>query len=95
MSCTVVVLSDDDLICVSDTFNKWFQRKLYCQKFFSINMVFHFFKAKCPPEVNIVTNSSPPKLLASDEILITGLLFVILSLEQNFFFFTPPLNINY
>ena len=42
-------------------FYKCFQGKLCCQKFLSINMVFHFVNVKCPSSANIVADSSSPK----------------------------------
>ena len=59
MPCTVVVLFDNSVRI--RYFYKYFQRKLCCQKFLSINMVFHFVKIKCPSSANIAADSSPPK----------------------------------
>ena len=81
MSCTVVVLSDNNLTCASDTFTNVFRENVAAR--ISLASIWYFISARLnAPPVRILLQTAPhQKLLLSKEISITGLLFLILFLE--------------
>ena len=82
MPYTVVVLSDNNLTCTSGTFTNVFRENLAPRSFLALIWYFILSRLNAPP-VRILLQAAPhPKLLASDEISITGSPFVILLLEQ-------------
>ena len=82
MPCTVVVLSDNNVIWASDTFRNVFRENFAARSSFILLWYSISSRLNVPP-VRIFLETAPhPKLLGSDEILITASPFVILFLEQ-------------
>ena len=79
MPCTVVVLSDNNLTCASGTFTNAFRENFTAARS-SLALIWYSISSRLDaPPVRILLQTAPhPKLLASDEISITGSLFVIL-----------------
>ena len=80
MPCTIVVLSDNNLTCTSGTFTNVFRKNFAAISSLALIWYSIYSRLNAPP-VRILLQTAPhPKLLLSDEILITGSSFVVLFL---------------
>ena len=82
MACTVVVLSDNNLTCVSDTFTNVFRENFATRS--SLALIWNSISSRLnAPPVRILLQTAPyQKLLASNKISLTGSAFIVLLLEQ-------------
>ena len=82
MACTVVVLSDNNLTCVSDAFTNVFRENFATRS--SLALIWNSISSRLnAPPVRILLQTAPyQKLLASNKILLTGSAFIVLLLEQ-------------
>ena len=94
MPCRMVVLSGNNLTCASDTLTNVFRVNFAARS--SSALIWYFISARLnASSVRILLQTAPhPKLLASDEISITGSHFVILFFGT-IYVVIPPLNVNY
>ena len=82
MPCTVVMLSDNNLTCASDTFTNVFRENFATRG--SLGLIWYFISSRLnvPPVLILLQTTPHSKLLASHEISILGSPFVILFLEE-------------